>query len=363
MKKILMTKSDERRERARQLVLQHGWNATAYQLVNVGISHWFSSRGDAVVGFVRKQGVFVVAGGPVCSLARLPEVFAEWEQFVAARGAAACYFGAAGRIESLLARRRDYAAVVMGAQPVWNPQNWAEMMANHKSLRAQLQRAKNKGVRVEEWPSQRASRNAQLSRCLGEWLQTRGLPSLHFLVEPRTLSNLEGRRIFVALAGDEVVGFLNASPIPRRDGWLTEQFVRGANAPNGTIELLVDAMMRAVAQSGACYATMGIVPLSGHADACRSPLAARDPLWLRVVLRLLRAHGNRFYNFQGLDSFKSKFRPERWEPIYVIAHERHFSPRSLYAIAAAFSGVPPWLLVASGVAKAGAQEIRWLRER
>ena len=32
--------------RARQLVLEHGWNATAYQIVNRGIEHWFSVRGD-----------------------------------------------------------------------------------------------------------------------------------------------------------------------------------------------------------------------------------------------------------------------------------------------------------------------------
>ena len=37
-------------EHARRLVLAHGWNATAYQIINPGIDHWFSSRGDAVIG-------------------------------------------------------------------------------------------------------------------------------------------------------------------------------------------------------------------------------------------------------------------------------------------------------------------------
>ena len=352
-----MTRSQQRRERARDLVLQHGWNATAYQLVNRGIDHWFARRGDAVVGFVRKHRVFVVAGAPVCSLERLAEVVDEWERYVAARGGKACYFGAAGRIEHELGARPKYATVVLGAQPVWNPQGWAELVENHKSLRAQLARARNKGVAVEEWSPDHAENNPQLCRCLREWLATRGLPSLHFLVEPQTLSNLQGRRIFVALQEGRAVGFLNASPIPQRSGWLTEQFVRGAHAPNGTVELLVDAMMRAVAADGACYATMGLVPLSQ-----RVPLKSADnPLWLRVVLAWLRAHGRRFYNFQGLEEFKSKFRPEAWEPIYAISNEAAFSPRSLYAIAAAFSGVPPWVAVATGIVRAAAQEIRWLR--
>lgn len=353
-----MTGSEARRERARELVLRFGWNATAYQLVNRGIQHWFSRRGDAVVGYVRKNGVFIVAGAPVCSQERLPAVMAEWEKWAAARGGV-CYFAAAGRIESIVARNSGYSMVVLGAQPVWDPQNWAKMAKHHKSLRSQVSRAGNRGVTVEEWEPRRATNSPELRRCLREWLGSRGLPSLHFLVEPQTLSNLEGRRIFVAVQQGRVVGFLNASPVPVRNGWLTEQFVRGAHAPNGTVELLVDAMMRAVAADGARYATMGLVPLSRRAPYD----AVQNPFWLTVVLAWVRAHGRRFYNFEGLEAFKQKFRPEGWEPIYAIAREPRFSPRSLYAIAAAFSGVPPWLAVASGMATAAAQEMRWMQEK
>jgi len=66
-------------ERARELVLEHGWNATAYQIVNPGITHWFSSKGDAVVGHVEYAGYRVVAGAPVCSRERLADVVSEFE--------------------------------------------------------------------------------------------------------------------------------------------------------------------------------------------------------------------------------------------------------------------------------------------
>jgi phosphatidylglycerol lysyltransferase len=52
-------------DRARELVLRYGWNATAYQIVNPGIRQWFSGAGDAVVGYVTRWGVRVVAGAPV----------------------------------------------------------------------------------------------------------------------------------------------------------------------------------------------------------------------------------------------------------------------------------------------------------
>lgn len=36
-------------ERARQLVLRHGWNTTCFQIVNPGIEYWFGEDGESVV--------------------------------------------------------------------------------------------------------------------------------------------------------------------------------------------------------------------------------------------------------------------------------------------------------------------------
>ena len=346
-------------QRVRELVLQYGWNATAYQLVNPGIAHWFSTRGDAVIGYVRKNGVRVVAGAPVCAEDRLADVLIEWEAHVRSAGDTTCYFGAAGRIKHLLEASPEYSTVALGAQPVWNPAHWNGIIQSHASLRAQLSRARNKGVSVTEWPSSRATQNPELRRVLDEWLCTRGLPTLHFLVEPDTLSMMDDRRTFVAEQDGKVVGFTALCPIPTRGGWLTEQFPRGDDAPNGTVELLMDTAIRAVADEGAKYVTMGLVPLSEHG---RLP-GEENPAWLRVLLAWTRAHGRRFYNFGGLEKFKAKFEPDAWEAIYAISHERKFSPRSLYAIAAAFTDQSPLLAVACGLAKAAQQEWRWLAHR
>jgi phosphatidylglycerol lysyltransferase len=344
---------------ARSLVLRYGWNATAYQILNPGIAHWFSAAGDAVVGYAREHGVWVVAGAPVCAGERLAEVAGEFERDARQRGARACYFGAGARLESHYGADPGSSIVLLGAQPVWRPAAWPEIVGRHASLRAQLNRARNKGVAVVEWDAARATNSPALRRCLADWLATRGLPPLHFLVEPDTLGMLADRRVLVAERGGEVVGFLVASPVPARGGWLVEQIVRGHGAPNGSNELLVDAAMRALAAARSEYVTLGLAPLSRRAPAA----PADHPLWLRLTLRWVRAHGRRFYNFDGLDAFKAKLQPEGWEPIYAIARERPFSPRTLYAIAAAFSGGSPLSLVARALLRAARQEARWARGR
>jgi phosphatidylglycerol lysyltransferase len=342
--------------RARDLVMQFGWNATSYQIVNPDMTHWFSARGDAVIGYVCKHRVRVVAGAPVCSEDRLPDVVDEWESDANRHGHGVCYFGAAGRIKELLSARPEYSSVVLGAQPVWSPAHWKELIATHASLRAQIFRAINKGVRVEEWQPERATQNPELQRVLREWLQTRGLPPLHFLVEPDTLQFIEDRRVFVALRQERVVGFLVLCPIAERNGWLTEEFPRGFGAPNGTVELLMNCAIQAVAAEGAQYVTMGLVPLSTQT----LDVNEQNPRWLKLLLMWTRAHGRRFYNFDGLEKFKAKFRPDEWEAIYAVSNEPRFSPRSLYAIAAAFTGCSPLVAVGRGVFKAVRQEGRWL---
>lgn len=344
--------------KVRQLVLQYGWNATAYQLLNPGIRHWFAPGGNAVVGYVAWRGVYVVAGAPVCAPEDLDAVTRRFEAHAARFGKRVCYFGAAGRMMKLGEDKQRYSSVVLGAQPVWEPKGWGEIVAGHASLRAQINRARNKGLSVREWPVEEAHNHPELRRLLAEWLRTRGLPSLHFLVEPQTLSTLFDRRIFVAEQHGTPVGFLVASPIPRRNGWLTEQFVRGKAAPNGTIDLLMDTVIRTVAAEGAEYITMGLVPLSQRGLANEE-----NPFWLALTLRWIRAHGRRFYNFDGLETFKSKFRPHRWEPIWVISRENQFSPGTLWAIAGAFGRQPPARLLLRGLFRALGQEYIWYSER
>jgi phosphatidylglycerol lysyltransferase len=344
--------------RARELVYCYGWNATSYQILNPGIRYRFSPDGEAVVGYVRRKGVRIVAGAPVCAMDRLPEVIAEFEEDAARLGDRVCYFAAADRLYSVLCASPGHSTLAIGAQPVWYPGNWQAILKHNASLRAQLNRARNKGVSIAEWPPEQAGADAGLRRCLAEWLERHTLPALEFLTRPVELGRLGDRRLFVADLNGATVGFLIATPIPDRNGWLIEQIVRGHQAVNGTPELLVDGAMRALATAGADYVTLGLAPLSR-----RVPEEEEMQSWLRLLLAWMRAHGTRFYNFEGLDAFKAKFKPDYWEPIYAISNEPRVSPRTLYAIAAAFSGGSPVHAIARALVAAVRQEMTWLHAR
>ncbi|MEO8575736.1 MAG: DUF2156 domain-containing protein [Gemmatimonadales bacterium] len=345
-------------QRARDLVMEHGWNATSYQIVNPGIEHWFSARGDAVVGFARYAGFRVVAGAPVCSFDRLSEVVQEFENDAKQPGHRVVYFGSEERLESTLPDSPSHSRALLGAQPAWNPSQWDALIASHASLRAQLTRATNKGVRIAEMSPRDASKSDALKRVLNIWLENRGLPPLHFLVEPDTFARLDDRRVFVAHQehtgmSTRVVAFAVLSPIAARNGWLVEQFPRVADAPNGTVELLLSTAVKAIAEAGSTYVTLGLAPLAMR-EQIEHP---KEPLWLRAALKFAALHGRRFYNFAGLYTFKAKFSPETWEPVYAIEAASRFSAGALYAIAGVFASRSPIALVSSAIGKALTHEM------
>lgn len=343
--------------RARDLVLRYGWNSTCFQIVNPGMEYWFGPDGNSVVGYVSSGVVRVVAGAPVCPFKDLKNIIAEFEADAASYNKRVCYFGAEGRLDSLFRDSADHSFVLLGAQPVWHPVEWANTVARHSSLRAQINRAKNKGVTVDEWPIERANDNAELRDCLTAWLASKGLPPLHFVIEPETLRRLENRRIFVAEAKSKVVAFLVLSPIPGRSGWLTEQFPHRPGAPNGTVELMMDTAIRKLAEDGYEYITLGLSPLSKRARI--EPFD--NPVWLRILLTWMRKHGQRFYNFDGLDRFKSKLMPEYWEPVYAISNEPKFSGGTMWSIARAFTQNKPFRVIGQGLIKAVGSEGRNFR--
>ncbi|HET9766380.1 MAG TPA: phosphatidylglycerol lysyltransferase domain-containing protein [Thermoanaerobaculia bacterium] len=341
----------------RRLVLAHGWNTTCFQLLNPGLRYWFSSARDAVAGYVEQGRWWVVAGAPVAAERRWREAVAELEAAAHERAKRIAYFAAEQRLEGLPAPPGRRARLRLGAQPIFDPRQWPATLARRTSLRAQLARARNKGVRVREWRVADAAGDPRLRRCLDEWLARRGLPPLLFLTTPWTLGRLADRRVFVAERDGVPLGFLVSSPIPARRWALVEQVVRGAAAPNGTAELLVGAAFDALA--GECdRVTLGLAPLADRAGGWE-----QAPPWLRLLVGWARVHGRRFYNFRGLEAFKAKLDPVDWEPVWLLADAPRIGPGALWAVLGAFAGGRPVRFAARALARAVSQELLRLRGR
>jgi len=289
------------RERVLALLKRHGWNSTSFQILEPGFRYWFDGD-DACVGYVDTGRAWVAAGSPVAPPAQFAQVSA---RFAAAAGAAhrrVCCFAT----ESRFHHAAGWSALRVGDQPIWAPEDWATVVRQSRSLREQLRRAQAKDVTVRaldpaDLEPGRPTRSA-LDGLIARWLASRPIAPMGFLVHVDPFTFPGERRYFVAERAGAVVGFLCAIPIYARPGWFFEDFLRDPAAPNGTVELLVDAGMRAAADAAIPYVTLGLVPLSGEV----SP-------WLRAA----RRWGKSLYDFDGLRAFKAKLKPRAWDPIFL----------------------------------------------
>jgi phosphatidylglycerol lysyltransferase len=282
------------------LLKRHGWNSTSFQILEPGFRYWWLDD-EACVGYV-DTGSAWVAAAPVAAPDRLAEVSAGFLAAADANHRRASCFGTESRFHDAT----GWEALRVGDQPIWAPEDWTGVVQATRSLREQLRRARAKGVTVRAVdPAETAAGTPlriQIDTLIARWISSRPLAPMAFLVQVDPFTHPEERRYFVAEREGRVIAFLGVIPIYARSGWFFEDFLRDPAAPNGTIELLVDAGMRAAVAEQVPHVTLGLVPLAGEVSS-----------WLRAARRMGRA----LYDFDGLRAFKAKFKPRGWDPIFL----------------------------------------------
>jgi phosphatidylglycerol lysyltransferase len=265
----------------------------SFQGLESGYRYFFDGD-DGLVAFVDTGGAWVAAGGPIAPPARTIEVARRFTEAAIAQDRRACFFAAEEQL--------DGSAMQIGEQPVWTAARWDEVLKAAPSLRYQLRRARNKGVTVRSLDPRELAEGTKLRAAVDElgrhWQDIHRMPPMRFLVQLEPLTFASERTIYIAERAGKLVGLASAVPVYARRRLFLEDMVRAPDAPNGTVELLVDAVMRAADHE----LTLGLAPLAG--DVAR---------WLRFA----RWAGGPFYDFEGLRRFKAKLKPHTWEPVYL----------------------------------------------
>lgn len=314
------------RERVLELVRRFGWNATSFQTLEQGYRYFFHR--DGCVAYVDTGAAWVVAGAPIAAEEALVEVLRAFLASARAARRRCCLFATEQRLLDLAGPL--LSSLRIGEQPVWNPQHWEETLRGRSSLRAQLRRALAKGVRVRELTGAELEAGAAregIARLTERWLATRNMAPMEFLVRLELFTFTADRRCFVAEQAGRIVGVAGVVPVPARQGWFIEDLLRDPGAPNGTVELLIDQVMRWTQSQGSRWLTLGLAPLAGDV----SPL-----------LRAARSSGALLYDFEGVRSYKAKLTPELWLPIFLSYPPGQGAGRSLLDALVAFTRTGFW---------------------
>jgi hypothetical protein len=251
-----------------------------------------------MVAYVPSGKSWIAIGTPLADPDRRAGAVRRFCAAARAHGRRPVFFGIEDRVPFSGCR-----TLTLGLQSVLKPSEWDATLRRRPKLREQLRRARAKGVTVRAVDPAELDQGTPLhtavARLRAEWLASRAMEPLGFLVDVEPFYARGEHRYFVAERGPKAVQFLSCVPIYASSGWLMEDMLRGTDAPNGTTELLIAAMMQSL-DGDPCWLTPGLTPLTGTI-----------PWWLRVV----RFSSVALYDFSGLLRFRSRLRPAAWMPV------------------------------------------------
>lgn len=140
------------------------------------------------------------------------------------------------------------------------------------------------------------------------------------------------RNFPVALArrGERIVAFGSILPGPPGTELSIDLMRYGDDAPRSVMEYLFVNMLVWGREQGYRWFNLGMAPLAGLDDR------PQPSLWQKIGVFVYR-HGEHFYNFRGLRSYKEKFDPV-WEPRYLASPGGLALPQILTHLATLISG-------------------------
>ncbi len=178
-------------------------------------------------------------------------------------------------------------------------------------LRRSINRAERDGLSFEMLlPEAVPAVLGELARVSDLWLSTQNAKEKGFSLGTFRQDYVASTPVAVIRVDGHIVAFANI--LTTENGHAFIDLMRSLpNVHRGAMDLLFVRIMESLKQAGYTKLNLGMAPLAGLSDH------AVAPLWNRIGKQVFEK-GERFYNFKGVKTFKSKFDPQ-WQPRYLIA--------------------------------------------
>ncbi|MBL0162134.1 MAG: bifunctional lysylphosphatidylglycerol flippase/synthetase MprF [Xanthomonadales bacterium] len=172
---------------------------------------------------------------------------------------------------------------------------------------------------------------SELEQVSDQWLAEKSAREKGFSLGRFDRDYLEWGQIAIVRRAGEIIAFANVLPPYGPGGVLSVDLMRHVtDAPRGTMDFLFARIMQWGKDRGDTHFSLGMAPLSRVGD---NPYARINERLAALAFQ----YGGRFYNYQGLRSYKDKFAPQ-WVGSYLAYPRGLWVPGLLIDIAALVEG-------------------------
>jgi lysylphosphatidylglycerol synthetase-like protein (DUF2156 family) len=308
----------DERERAAELVQEHGGDSLAYFALRRDKSYFFSPSGRSFLAYRVVGGTALVAGDPIGDAAERRTLVGEFRRVAHTKGWRVTVAGASN--EAL----EDYAALgfrslYLGDEAVIRPSEFSLDGRAIRKVRQSVSRLQKNGyeVRVLSTAAADAQLRHELRAVSEEW---RGnWPERGFTMAMDALFLYPDTVLAVAVAPDgSVGGFLQLVPSPASEGYSLASMRRRKDTPNGLMEYLITETVAWARAQGVTEVSLNFAVFADFLRADDDATAATR------LLRWVLIKADRLFQVERLHSFNRKFFPhwrrryfcfERWSDL------------------------------------------------
>ncbi|WP_132872280.1 bifunctional lysylphosphatidylglycerol flippase/synthetase MprF [Seleniivibrio woodruffii] len=199
------------------------------------------------------------------------------------------------------------------------------------TTRNNINKLEKDGCVMEIVPAERVEEILpRLKEISDDWLENKNTREKRFSLGCFDENYIKLMPVAVVRRGEEILAFANLWLSSGKNEISIDLMRYAEAAPKGVMEFLFVRLMLYAKETGYEYFNLGMAPLSGMDTHSFSPF------WNRIAGALFN-HGERFYNFKGLRSYKDKFNPQ-WKPKYIAVESFFALPSALRGVAALISG-------------------------
>jgi phosphatidylglycerol lysyltransferase len=321
--------SSEELERAQSIIGMQ--SSVEANLALMGDKHLlFSASGNAFIMYGRQGRSWISLFDPVGRASEWPELVWRFIELATDHGGRATFYQVRG--ESLpLYLDAGLRAFKLGEYAYVELQSFSIKGSKRAHFRQAINRAERDGLTFSLLqPAEVPGILPELRAVSDAWLDAHDTREKGFSLGTFDPAYVSRQPFALIRQQGQLIAFANVLCTGLKDEVSIDLMRHVPLAPPGTMDFLFTQLMIHFQSEGYRRFGLGMAPMSG--------MATHDlaPRWHRFG-RLLFDHGETFYNFRGLRSFKDKFDPV-WEPRYLVAGGGLAPLLTLADVAALISG-------------------------
>ena len=299
------------RARVAELLPRFARAPESYMALLPDKSYYFASSGDGFVAYRAAGGVALAMADPVAAETEVPAITRGFMD----------YCNGNGWIAALLYTLPDFLpayeqlglrSLKIGADATVDLERFCTETRMDKQFRKVKRRIEEDGYTTARLkPPHAPEFMRQLRAVSDDWLNLPGRRERSFALGSFTEEHARQTAFFVVLDADrEVVAFVDEVPA-YRPGMATIDMMRHRSGlPHGMMDYLFQELFCVLRDEGYRTFDLGLAPLAGVGE---QPDSSTEEKVVRLVFERLE----RFFPFEGLRTYKSKFEPT-WEDRYLV---------------------------------------------